>query len=434
MLPAPKPRMNYRGPVLVGLAALAIMFVGGFGWASYARIASAVIASGTVVVEGKPKSVQHLDGGIVKAIHVDTGSRVKRNQILMELDDTTIAANLAIYERRLREAIVQKERLAAELNGEREFAPPSQLAELLKLGDLSASVAQQRSLMKARRLTRESQIEQFDEKIAQLRNQIDGVEGLGTEKEAQIEKYAEEIGAIADLVKKGLATRSHLLSLERAQAELRGQAAEQRAEASRLHNAVTETRLAKLQVEREFRERALADLEKVDAAIDELRQQVQTTRKQLARIAIRAPVPGIVHELNVFTVGGVVQAGQTVMQIIPQTGAHEIEINVAVNAIDEVALGQRVIVRFPAFHQRTTPELDGVVDGISPSSVVDNERGLAFYRVAVAIPADEMAKLGGKRLIPGMPVEAFLPTGERTVMSYLLKPLTDHLTRAMREE
>lgn len=432
--PAKQPKTDYGRHAAAGLLALGVLLGGATAWAAFARIASAVIATGSIVVEGKPKSVQHLDGGIVKALHVDTGDRVERDQVLLELDDTTIAANLAIYERRLREAIVQKERLTAELNGEPEFVPPTELASLLKLGDLTRSVAQQKSMMKARQLTRESQLEQFDEKIAQLMNQIEGVEALSQEKEAQISKYAEEIVAVETLTNESLAPRSQLLALQRAQAELRGQSAEQSAEAARLRNAVTETRLAKLQVDREYRERAIQELEKADQQIDEIRQQMEATRKQLARIAIRAPVTGIVHELSVFTIGGIIQPGQTVMQIVPQSGAHEVEVNVDIQSIDQVFLGQRVIVRFPAFHQRTTPELDGKVQAISPSSVVDEDRGTAFYRVAVEIPLEEMSRLEGKTLIPGMPVEAFMPIEERTVLSYLLKPLTDQFNSALREE
>lgn len=431
--PRPQPKTDYRKPALAGAVAVFLLLGGTLAWAATAMLASAVIASGSVIVAGKPKSVQHLDGGIVKAIHVDTGMRVARNDVLIELDDTTIAANLAIYRRRLREAVVAKERLAAELEGQSSFAPPDGLARLLGLGDLSTSIAQQRSLMQARQLTRHGQLEQLDERIAQLRNQIRGAASLRREKLEQVARYDEEIATVSGLASQSLAPRSHLLGLERARSELRGAVAEQDAEVARLENVVTETRLAKLQIDREFRERVIAELEKVDGQIDELRQQMEATRKQLARVAIRAPESGVVHELSVYTLGGVIQPGQTVMQIVPQTGRNEVELNVDIHSIDQVTVGQRAILRFPAFHQRTTPEVEGVVESISPSSVIDAERGVAFYRVAVSVRVGELEKLGAE-LIPGMPVEGFLPIAERTVLNYLLKPLTDHIQHAFREE
>jgi len=411
-----------------------VLLGGGLAWASIAEISGAVIASGAVVVEGKPKSVQHLDGGIVKSLHVTAGDLVNQDQLLVMLDDTSISANLAIYVRRLREGIVRKERLRAELTGADSFKPPQDLATLLNLGNLSASVEQQMSLLTARRLTRQAQLEQFDEKIAQFGNQITGVLALKTEKVNQIETYREELDPLLPLAEKGLVSKKRIMGLKRSQAELRGQIAEHGSEVSRLQNSISETRIAKLQIDREFRERVVSEIEKNDAQVDELRQQMDATRKQLARVAIRAPVAGIVHELSLYTVGGVVQPGQTVMQIIPQNGEHEIELNLDTLSIDQVFIGQRVIVRFPSFHQRTTPEVNGVVGSVSPSSVVDEKTGATFYRVVVVINKREMDVLGGKKLIPGMPVEAFFPTNSRTIISYLVKPLTDHFMHVFREE
>ncbi len=430
----PQPSLNYRRPAQIGLMALIVIIGGSAAWAAYAQIAGAVIATGTIIVRGKPKSVQHLDGGIVKQLHVSAGDRVKKNQPLVLLDDTSIAANLAIYERRLRDAIVLKERLVAELNNKQTFEPPSKLAKLLKLGDLKETVAQQMALLDARRLTRESQLEQFDKKISQFKNQIEGVKGLELEKAKQVDAYADEISGVAELVGSGHASKSQLLALRRAQAELRGQVSEQKAEAARLANAITETEIAKLQVNREFREQVILEMEKTDAKIDELTQQMDATRKQMGRVVIRAPVSGVVHELSLFTIGGVVQAGQTVMQIIQQHGEHEIELNVNAQSIDQIYVGQKAVVRFPAFHQRVTPELDGRILSISPSSVVDEKTGFTFYRVAVEITDNELKRLSGKKLVPGMPVEALFPTTDRTVLSYLTKPLTDHFQHVFREE
>ncbi len=431
---AAAPKLNYRRPALIGLTALLLLLGGGIAWSHFANIAGAVIASGSVTVLGKPKSVQHLDGGIVKEIYIKPGKRVSEYQLLVLLDDTTIAANLAIYERRLLDAVVRRERLDAELNGRAEFAAPQRLIELLKLGNPAPAMAQQTALLNARYLTRNGQIAQLTEKVSQFMNQISGVTGLRVEKQKQIEAFREESEGVKTLVADNLAPKSRLLALDRSRADMRGQIAEHVAEVSRLQNSIAETKIAKLQVEREFRERALSELEKAESQIDELRQQLQATRKQLARVAIRAPVAGIVHELSLFTIGGIVQPGQTIMQIVPQTDEHEIEVNVDTQSIDQIYVGQKAVVRFPAFHQRVTPELDGKIAAVSPSSVVDEKTGLAFYRVTLEIDDDELSRLGGKSLIPGMPVEAFFPTSERSVLSYLVKPLSDHLRYALREE
>ena len=429
-----KPSLNYRRPALIGLLGLAVLVGGGVAWATVAEISGAIIAAGSVVVEGKPKSIQHLDGGIVSELMVSDGDRVEQDQVLIRLDDTMIAANLAIYESRLREAIVRRSRLLAELTGERRFEAPVELAATLGLGDLTSAVDQQKALLRARRLTLESELAQLDERINQYGNQIDGANGLIGEKEVQLAHYDDEIGAVAALVRNGYAPRTRLMALQRAQADLRGQVADDRAEVARLENSISEVRIAKLQVQREFRERVISEIEENDTKVDELRQQMEATREQLGRVAIRAPISGVVHELSLFTIGGVVQPGATVMQIIAQTGEHEIEVNVETTAIDQIFIGQPTVVRFPAFHQRTTPELQATVVSVSPSSVIDEASGLAFYRIAVGISDEELARLGDKALIPGMPVEAFIATDQRTVLSYLVKPLADQLYHAFREE
>ncbi len=429
-----QPSLNYRRPATIGLLALLVLAGGSFAWASMAKISGAIIASGSIVVEGKPKSIQHLDGGIVKHIHISTGDKVDNQQILVELDDTSISANLSIYKSRLRDTLVRQQRLAAELNNKQTFSPPDEVANLLGLGDLSTSVEQQRAMLDARRLTREAQLAQLDEKISQFRNQLVGIDGLIKEKNLQIAGYLEEIQSVMSLVEKKLTSKSRLIALERAHSDIRGQIAEHTAEIARIKNSVSETKIAKIQVDREFREKVIAEIEQTEIKTDELRQQVDATGKQLARVAIRAPISGIVHELNLFTIGGVVQPGQTLMQIIPQAGQFQIELSVATTSIDQLYLEQKTVVRFPAFHQRTTPELDGKIAKISPTSVVDEKTGQAFYRIVVEIPENELKRLEDKKLVPGMPVEAFIATDQRTVLSYLIKPLQDQFNYVFREE
>jgi len=428
------PILNFKRPMRISILALAVLLGGIFTWSYTSKIAGAVIASGSVVVKGKPKSIQHLDGGIISVINVADGDRVKVRQPLIELDDTTISANLTIYRGRLKDTLIRKSRLLAELESRSDFDVPLDLIEKLRLGEVKTTLAQQKALMSARRLTREGQLAQLDEKINQFKNQISGVNALIREKKLQIDAFAQEHEAMSKLVRQGLAKKSQYLSLVRSQADMRGQIAEHKAEIARILNSISETKISKLQIVREFREKVVTEIEQLDTKSDELRQQIQATEKQLARVVIKSPVTGIVHELSVFTISGVVRPGQVLMQIIPSGDELEIELRVDTRSIDQIHINQKAIVRFPAFHQRTTPELDGKIAAISPTSVVDEKLGISFYRVLVAISDIEMARLGKRKVIPGMPVEAFIPTTERTVLTYLLKPFTDQLYHAFREE
>ena len=428
-------RTNFKRPAFAGLTMIALLIGGGALWASFAQVSGAVIASGAVGIFGKPKTIQHLDGGIVERINVDTGQQVKQGDELVEVDDRTIVANLNIYRTRLRDLIVRKHRLIAELSGASDFAAPGEdLVQRYQLQDLSIAMIQQQSMLTARRTSRQGEIAQLVERIKQYENQIAGVESLKESKKTQLAVYGKERAAIEKLVKQAFAAKNQLLAYDRSFADLGGQIAEHDSEIGRLRNAISEVEVSKLQVERTFQEKVITELDETDAKIDELVQQVGATEQQLSRTIIRAPVDGIVHELAIFTIGGVIQPGQPIMQIVPMAQKLEIEVSVETQHIDKLTLGQKAVVRFPAFNQRTTPEVFGSVSRISPTSVVDEKSGFTFYRVAIAISDAEIARLGEKVIVPGMPVEAVIPTSERTVMDYLLKPLADSFAHTFREE
>ncbi len=432
---ARKMRVNYRRPAIVGLSLIAILLGAGGVWASLAKVGGAVIASGSVGISGKPKTIQHLDGGIVERILVEAGQTVKEGENLVELDDKTILANLAIYKGRLRDLLVRKQRLLAELaDGTEISAPTSDLLTRYNLGSLDAAMVQQRSMLQARRITKLGEIAQYEERILQFKKQIEGVQGLKKSKKQQLVVFNKERDAIEKLVKQSFAAKNQLLAYDRSFADFSGQIAEHDSELGRLNNSISEVEISKLQVERNFREKVIAELDEIDAKVDELTQQVAATEQQFNRTVIQAPVAGIIHELSIFTIGGVVQPGQPIMQIVPMTGRMEIEVNVETQHIDELLIGQKAVVRFPAFNQRTTPEVFGQVSRVSPTSVVDEKSGFTFYRVGIEIGDTELKRLGDKVLVPGMPVETVIPTSERTVLEYLLKPLADNFTHVFREE
>ncbi|WP_321344655.1 HlyD family type I secretion periplasmic adaptor subunit [Breoghania sp.] len=428
-------RTSWRGPMVAGLIGFAVLFGGGFGWMAIASLSGAVVADGTVIVRGKPKSIQHLDGGIVKSIAVENGDLVKAGDILVQLDETVLQANLEIYRNRLREAVARRSRLEAERDGLKEIVFDDALVRSYGLGPL-AEVHQrgQQKLFEARRITRTGEIEQQREKIARYANEIAGVKGLIASKREQLALIEDELTGLRALLSKGLTSKTRVVAQERARADLVGQISEHQADLARIDNSIRETEIAILQVERSFREQVLSELREATTAVDDLVQQIVATTKQLERVDIRAPIDGIVHEMNVHTIGGVVPAGGTLMQLISAGQGLEVEVAVDPRSIDQLHIGQQATIRFPAFNQRTTPELFGRVETISPSSVINEKTGSAFYRIDISISEEELARLGDLRLLPGMPAECFIETQRRTMLSYLFKPLSDQFSRALRED
>lgn len=428
------PNVNYSRPLRFGLGAFAILFVVIGGWLALAPLASAVIAQGGVAVRGRPQLVQHLDGGIVRHIQVRNGDVVRQGDLLVQLDETLLVANLEIYRNRLREAVARKARLEAERDGLPEIVFDEAIAREAGLGDIALHREGQGKLFLARRAAREGQVAQLLEKIAQSRNQIAGVEGLMAARHEQMSFIDRELTGLRQLADKGYAAINRVLAQERARAELAGQIAENAAELARIRNAIQETEISILQVDRQFQEAVLTELREASTQVDDMVQQIVATTKQLERVEIRAPVNGVVHELAVHTIGGVIPPGGTLMQLISMDDGVEIEANVEPQFIDQLQAGQVAVIRFPAFNQATTPELEGAVSRISPTSVVDETTGIAFYRIGVDVGRAELDKLRGLTLVPGMPAEAHIKLQERTALSYLVKPLVDHWHRAMREE
>jgi len=243
----------------------------------------------------------------------------------------------------------------------------------------------------------------------------------------------QELGDVSALHAEGLARKSQVLELQRQRSRLLGEIAQHQSELARIRNSIRDTELDILQSERQFKEEVVTELGEAVMQAEELVLQIVTARKQLERIEILSPVDGIVHEMQVFNAGGVVPPGETMLQIIPVSKGVDFQVRVAPDAIDQVMKGQRAKVVFSAFNTRTAPEIFGTVSGISPSSITDPATGQSYYRVTLAIPPEELARLEGHEILPGMPIEAFLQTGERTVLSYLTRPLTDQLRRAFRD-
>jgi len=345
-----------------------------------------------------------------------------------------LKANLNIYQNRLREGVAQRARLVAERDNLQKIIWNEEI--LILFGMTLSDDAKQghETLFEARRTTREGQISQLHEQIKQFENQKTGIDALKQSRNTQLGFLNEELEGVRSLNKLGLSPKSQLMALERQREEIIGQIAEQHAELARIQNSISEAEIQILQVNREFRQNVLTELRQIEQEVNDMTQQLHATVEQLRRVEIKAPVSGIVHELSVFTIGGVIGPGSPVLQIIPQDEGFEIEANVEPQFVDELYPGQPAKLLFTAFNQSTTPELYGTVMGISPNVVVDEQTGLSFYKVRMGVAEPELARLNGQPLVPGMPVEAFIKTRDRTALNYLIKPLMDQVNRAFREE
>lgn len=426
-------KTGFQWPVALGFGGLAALFGGFVVWASFTEISGAVIAQGVVEVAGKPKSIQHLDGGVAEEILVVDGQEVAQGEELIRLDNTLLNANLMIYRIRLSEALATRDRLISEQRSAEKISF-AEIDPAVTSVDYDLHRAGQNEIFVARRELEMGRREQLAEKIRQFDNQILGVDALIDAKQQQLDLLAPEVDAMAKLAESGLARAQQLSSLKRNQADLLGQIAEHRSELARIRNSIRDTELEVLQGQRQTREKVVTELREVTTSIHELRQQIISTVRQLDRITIKAPNAGRIHELQVTTQGGVVTPGATILQIIPTDQGVTFQTRVDPASVDQVHVGQPAKLRFPAFNARTTPEINGRVADISPSSVQDEVSGLHYFRVKVEVTSAQLARLGTRELVPGMPVEAYVQTGDRTVMSYLIKPLKEQLMQAFREE
>jgi len=418
---------------ILGAIASVCLLTGALMWGHFTQINGAVIAAGRVVAQGKPKTVQHLDGGIVREIHVKDGDRVEASDVLLQLDDTLLRSNLQIYRSRLAYAAALRDRLEAEQGGLEAIAFDDEIPALGAY-DHTAIRQGQTTIFASRRDVYLGRREQLQEKIQQQQNHIAGIHALVEAKQDQLASIESELDGLIKLNERGYLPKSQLLLMQRNRSELVGQLGEHAAERARIANAIRETELEILLAKRQLHEAAATELRDTNTLIDELTQQVLSTQEQLDRVVIRSPVDGIVHEMQIVTVGGVVAPGAMILQVIPSGNGIIFETHVDPGAIDQVYINQEARLILSAFNQRTTPELMGTIVGMSADAVVDQTTGASFYRVLIVSSAEQLDRLKGLEIVPGMPVEAYLQTDARTVLSYLVRPLTEQLARAFREE
>jgi len=416
-----------------GITLLIVLCGGVGGWAATTEISGAVIAPGVLVVDTNVKKVQHPTGGVVGEIRARDGDRVAIGDIVVRLDETVTRANLAIVLRGLDELVARKGRLEAERDGLEGIAFPSEFIERLSEPQVGAIIAGERKLFDLRQSARVGQKSQLRERIAQLREEIGGIGAKIKAKAQEIVLIQRELTGARDLWEKNLMPITKLTQLEREATRLEGERAQLTATSAQSKGKISELELQIIQVDRDLASEVGKELREVDAKIGEFVERKVAAEDQLKRIDIRAPQDGVVHQSVVHTIGGVINAGEQLMLIVPSTDNLIVEAKFAPQDIDQVKIGQRAVLRFTSFNQRTTPELNGVVTRVSADTTVDQRTSAPYYTLRISLSREEIARLGEVTLVPGMPVESFIQTGDRKVISYLMKPLSDQVMRAFRE-
>jgi HlyD family secretion protein len=425
---------SIRQHLIVGLSVVALLAGGLGGWASTAQISGALIAPGAIVVESNVKKVQHPTGGVVGELRAHDGDVVKAGDVVVRLDDTVTKASLAIVTKNLDGLWARAARLEAEQRGLDKITFPPMLLSRADDPDVKAVTASETKLFDVRVNGRIGQKAQLRERITQLNEEIAGLTAQEKAKDQEIALVEKELVGVSDLYDKHLVQLTRLTTLQRDAARLSGERAQYIASRAQAKGKITETELQIIQVDKDLVSDVSKDLRETNDKIGEFVERKVTAEDQLRRVDIRAPQDGMVLQSTVHTVGGVITAGDAIMLIVPQADDLQVEAKVNPQDIDKLQVGQKTLLRLSAFNQRTTPELDGAVTRVSPDVTTDQRTGQSYYTIRVSMPPEEVARLGDVKLIPGMPVEAFVQTGERTLLSYLIKPLSDQLMRAFREK
>lgn len=422
-----------RGPILLGMLAL-VMLIGGFGlWASVSSIAGAVVASGQVEVDQNRQVVQHPEGGVVAEILVKDGDAVAAGTPLIRLDGALLRSELAIVEGQFYEILARRGRLEAERADAAVLSFPDELMAAAANPDIAALIDGQARLFAARAETQAKSLEQLGKRAEQTQSQITGIDAQLAALATQETLIARELTDQRSLLDKGLAQASRVLALEREAASLAGQLGELTALRAQSEGKLTEIDLERLRLSSARREEAESQLRDIGYRELELAERRRALAGQIERLDLRAPVSGLVHAMAVTTPRSVIRAAEPVLYLVPQDRPLVIGAQIATINVDEVSIGQPVTLRFSAFASRTTPEVFGQVTRVSADSLTDEATRVPYYRAEVMLNPGEIDKLGGLVLIPGMPVEVYIRTGERSPMAYLLKPLSDYFNRAFRE-
>lgn len=425
--------ISVRRYAFAGFATIIALFGGVGSWAVMTNLAGAVIAPATVVLAGNIKKVQHPTGGVVKDILVKNGDHVKSGDVVLRLDDTITRASLQVVLKQIDELTGRLARLRAERDGLDAVTFPEALLARSDEAGVNDILTGERILFDSRTATRRNQTLQLGERITGLQQEGTGYAAQANAKSREIVLINRELDGLAQLEAKSLVRSDKMTAMRREQARIEGEMAQLSAAAGQTKDKIGEIEMQKLAIESEARSEIVKDIRDTESKLAELSEQRTASVDQLDRMDVRSPADGIVDQLSVFTVGGVIGSTDPIMVIVPQDDALVIEAKIAPRDIDQARSSRVAQVRFPAFNLRTTPTLNGRVQSISAEVTRDARLNLEYYVARVKFEDGELARLKGLELVPGMPAEVLIRTQERSALSYLLKPFEDQFAKAFKE-
>jgi len=429
----PRASRSFERELRTGLRALLVVGLFAGGWMVLVPLAGAVVVPGNLVVQSNVKTIQHPTGGVVAEIPVHNGMRVKTGDLLLRLDATQAQASLQVVSKQLDEARARLARLVAERDGLPRPVVPTELSARLDENNIKTLLASEASLFRARATARDSQKDLLQSRVSQLGEEIGGLEAQVASKARQIELITGELGGVQELYDKHLVPLTRLTTLQRESARIEGERGQLVSAIAETKAKIGEAQLQTVKLDQDFRADVVKELGETQGKEAELSERAVAARDVLERIELRAPTSGVVHQLATHTLGGVIRAGDAVMEVVPDSDDLQIEARLQPNDIDQVRAGQLAYVRFSAFNQRVTPQLNGQVSYVSPDISHDQQTNAAYFTVRVMLPDEERRRLAGLQLVSGMPAEVFMQTGSRTMFSYLFKPIFDQLQRAFVE-
>lgn len=427
-----------RRELMIGGVIIVAFFVIFLGWAAFAPLDAGAYAQGQIAISGNRQAVQHREGGVVSQLHVREGDTVRRGQILLTLSSGELRATERGVAGQVYALLAQRARLVAERDGLRAIPTPVEFASLAAEDSVLAqeSLRIQQLQFGARRTGRSTETGVLNQRVAQLNEQIDGYERQIESNQEQQRLIQEELTGMRGLAAQGYAPLTRVRALERAAAQLDGELGSLRAQIARSREAVGETRLQMSGVGTKLGEDVADQLRQIDVQLNELRPRMVELRAQIARSEVRAPASGQVVGLTIFTQGGVIQPGQTLMEIVPNDASQVIVAQVSPNDVDNLRIGQETEVKFPGLRERNPPIVHGRVTRISADSFTVEETGRSYFRAEIVVPAGELEKMGraAQVLRPGAPVEVVILLRRRTALAYLTEPLVNNLWRSGSEQ
>jgi HlyD family type I secretion membrane fusion protein len=418
--------------VVWGTLFATLLIAGIGGWAATSELSGAVVGQGQIKVDKDLRAIQHIDGGIIRKINVRKGDVVTERQILFQLDDAVLKSERQILQGQLTEYSAKRLRLLAERDNMKAI-PALQGEDALGIR-ASKEIENETRLFHGNLERRASQIEQLKLGIVQIEQELKGLNAQKDSNSSELTLVESEADKVDGLKRKGLIEGTRVFNNARDLTKLRGEGGQIEASIARSLSRKNEIELQILAVDEDARNEAQKQLSEIEPRISELNERYTAVLDRLQRLEIRSPIDGTINEITINTIGGVITPAQKLLTIVPMNAALQVEVKVQPTDIDQIYMGQDVKLRFSAFSARETPELGGLVAFISPATSTDPANGQTFYTVQVEIADGELAKLNGKKLVPGMPVESFIQTESRTALSYLLKPMIDQFRRAFREQ